>query len=113
MQAGTKHAERGHKLTWMPVPDSLSPFTPLLAMMPLSRKTRKLTTQKATKSLAGVYQAGSVPQLSDGDVTVFVQTGGKVSTSQDATFSMQLQGYVLCDAEISCARTAGSCRTPA
>lgn len=47
------------QITWMPVPETLSPFTPLLAMIPLSRNTKKLTTQKAISSLAGVYQAGS------------------------------------------------------
>lgn len=47
--------------------------------------------QKATRSLAGVYQAGSVLDISSEDVAVLVPTGNRVSISQDAAFSMQLQ----------------------
>lgn len=85
------HIQGGHDVTCMPVRASLSPFTPLLAMMPLSRNTRKLTMQKATRSLAGVYQAGSVLDISSEDVALLVPTGNRVSISQDAAFSMQLQ----------------------
>lgn len=51
-------ADRVQIATCMPVLESLSPLTPLLAMTPLSRNTKVSTMQKAISSLAGVYHAG-------------------------------------------------------
>lgn len=77
----------------MPVLEALSPFTPLLAMIPRSKNTRKLTTQKATNSLAGVYQAGSVLQVcSAEDASEVVPTDALVSTSMADAFSILTEG---------------------
>lgn len=62
-------------------------------MMPRSKKTRKLTTQKATNSLTGVYQAGSVLQLCSAKITSeFVPTDVLGSTSLADAFSMLAEG---------------------
>lgn len=62
-------------------------------MIPRSKNTRKLTTQKATNSLAGVYQAGSVLQVcSAEDASEFVPTDVLVPTSLGKAFSMLPEG---------------------
>ena len=67
-------------------------------MMPLSKKTRKLTTQKATNSLAGVYQAGSVLHVS----SIEDASGSAATDVLDCT--PLVDAFSICLAEGSTAR---------